>query len=249
MTQAFLKHPALMNPLKCLKIEKRHAASLYDSTMYSRGTVESNPFAIALKSCNMEGYLMQLPRGELIQICAEKSTLAITSSSPSKHPHFDLLPVLDHEISRGKFFFAPAFILNNRTFVEQVLKKRNKARKYVPRKIAHSMTSKYSSDFVEGFPQCVYDTYLALLLKTHWRHSTDGSLPSMMLVSHGPSITFEKCNTIINVHALAPSIELRSPLPLVLNYTTNKMPCNLILRFLAYTDCKDIHQSSKTPSY
>lgn len=227
--KSFWNVPAIVNPTRWVKKAQCHASNLYDDTAYSKADLTSNPFARALEITNNENSLMRFPRAELIRMTAE-----LNNSKPGEVPKskaFRLLPIINEELSLNDFYFAPSYILNNKSFIDSVIARKKLAKRYMPRKITYKLTGKYDSEFVPGFSDHIQNSYVhnieALLCARD--SNQDPKKPSMILTNQGPGLTIQGNDTMINLAALAPSISLKENASITLNYGSNKSFCDQIL--------------------
>lgn len=81
-----MKHPLLANPVRWLRgAQKRHSASLYDTSAYDTTTLASSPFAQALLATRQDILGKRFPIGNMIQMIVERKG----------HNNYEIVPVLE----------------------------------------------------------------------------------------------------------------------------------------------------------
>ncbi|KAG2736262.1 hypothetical protein G9P44_000352 [Scheffersomyces stipitis] len=254
MTKPYWNHPVLKNPVKWLPGRKQHAASLYQKGFYENLT--SNPFARQLEETRADGTTVRFPQGNLIKLTVDSirdTSVECKDSGAEKDSGVDtkskvntkdmnrlwIFPIINRAVSQEKFYYNANHILNNRRYLESVVRDAKLSKRFLPRKVQFNSSSdiKRASEFLPHFSEVVKHLYENNIVKLAKGPFTTKGKNGIIIGTQGPLIIFRDNVAVINISKLVENFEtILSPQKDSIYIDFEKHPelCELIILLVDY---------------
>lgn len=223
MTKACFKHPLLSNPVKWLRNDKYHSPEFYTRSYYDTNSINSNPFAQALRETRMDGSRVRYPEGQMVQIVVDsyQDSSSIDKVESSENKNYFLMPLINKP-EQNSVLYPSHYILKNQHYIDYIVKT-NQWRKYVPQKFRFKNDKVLGAkvnilpDIAKTIPRIYKQNILKLMSETR---TTDyikgldqeyGFVLNFSGTSNDPAISFDNKLPIINMNRIMPNMnEIKS---------------------------------------
>lgn len=214
MTKACFNHPLLSNPVKWLRNNKYHSPEFYTKSYYETNSINSNPFAQALKETRMDGSRIRYPKGQMVQIVVdsyqESSSIGTVESSEDKN--YFLMPLINKP-EQNSALFPSHYILKNQHYIDYIVKT-NQWRRYVPQKFRFRNDKVLGAkvnvppDITKTIPYIYERNILKLMPETRTtaynkdQVQENGFVLTFSATSNEPAISFDNNLPIVNMNRI-----------------------------------------------
>lgn len=211
----------LINNIKLLRSKKVHSPELYLPQYYD--SLASNPFVSLLLDTKANATKNRFPVGNMVKLTAEYVT------EPKKS--LVVIPVINNYISLAKYAHTSQYIINNRRYIESVLRD-GSYRRFYPRKLIYKSNIDHIDGFIPGTVEIISAFYKEFILE-RLSQVEEGAGPGLVLVSTGAPIGFEGKTPVINIARLIGEVRFERLLVLYEKYPEL---CKLVVQYLNYLD-------------